>query len=618
MNFSDIESSASRWRACSPSWKRGETRPDGRDALDHVHRDLDAVDRDRVARPSRRSPDAPRAGHVRRRRRRVRPRTQCGAGARSDAGDPSLPPARASSRPCAARRVSSRPSAATETVRIAVAKLDARLLEAEEMLAAKLAASQRAADLGALAGAVRAVAQGVGESRSRRRAPCARRSSGRTRRRRADVSPLVDSSTGTTTTSASLESKVAALAAHARSRIARWSASSWTTARELQEAADAAARDARRAASASWCATCRRDQGKEADLVIRGEEVEIDKRILEEMKDPLIHLLRNCDRPRHRDARRAARGRASRRAPRSRSRSRQSNGNKVEIRVSDDGAGIDVEQVKARRGQARADRAAEAADTDDEATALGARSSSPDVSTSPIITESPAAGWAWRSCARRPRSSAAASSSRRGRARARRSGMMLPLTLATFRGILVEAAAQVFVVPTAQVERVVRVRRGRRPDRRGPRDAVARRPGRRAGAARRRAGTAACADARGDATRPLPVLILGVGRAAQSPSPWTPCSTSRKCWSSGSASRCRACAISPAPRCSAPGEVAPDPERRRPAQVRAQTAGARRRAESPRRRSRPQATRASRSWSPKIRSPRACCSRASSNPPATA
>ena len=37
-----------------------------------------------------------------------------------------------------------------------------------------------------------------------------------------------------------------------------------------------------------------RDQGKEVDLVIRGDEVEIDKRILEEMKDPLIHLLRNC------------------------------------------------------------------------------------------------------------------------------------------------------------------------------------------------------------------------------------------------------------------------------------------------------------------------------------
>ena len=31
---------------------------------------------------------------------------------------------------------------------------------------------------------------------------------------------------------------------------------------------------------------------------------------------------------------------------------------------------------------------------------------------------------------------------------------MLPLTLATFRGVLVESARRTFVVPTAQVERV--------------------------------------------------------------------------------------------------------------------------------------------------------------------
>ena len=37
-----------------------------------------------------------------------------------------------------------------------------------------------------------------------------------------------------------------------------------------------------------------RAQGKEVDLVLRGGEVEIDKRILEEMKDPLVHLLRNA------------------------------------------------------------------------------------------------------------------------------------------------------------------------------------------------------------------------------------------------------------------------------------------------------------------------------------
>ncbi len=37
-----------------------------------------------------------------------------------------------------------------------------------------------------------------------------------------------------------------------------------------------------------------REQGKSMELVIQGSEIEIDRHILEEMKDPLIHLVRNC------------------------------------------------------------------------------------------------------------------------------------------------------------------------------------------------------------------------------------------------------------------------------------------------------------------------------------
>ena len=36
-----------------------------------------------------------------------------------------------------------------------------------------------------------------------------------------------------------------------------------------------------------------RSQGKEVELLLVGKEIEVDKRILEELKDPLIHLLRN-------------------------------------------------------------------------------------------------------------------------------------------------------------------------------------------------------------------------------------------------------------------------------------------------------------------------------------
>ncbi|MBU1163357.1 MAG: Hpt domain-containing protein, partial [Proteobacteria bacterium] len=36
------------------------------------------------------------------------------------------------------------------------------------------------------------------------------------------------------------------------------------------------------------------DQNKQVELILHGTELEVDKRILEELKDPLIHLLRNC------------------------------------------------------------------------------------------------------------------------------------------------------------------------------------------------------------------------------------------------------------------------------------------------------------------------------------
>jgi len=34
--------------------------------------------------------------------------------------------------------------------------------------------------------------------------------------------------------------------------------------------------------------------GQGDELVVRGGEIEMDRRVLEEMKDPLIHLVRNC------------------------------------------------------------------------------------------------------------------------------------------------------------------------------------------------------------------------------------------------------------------------------------------------------------------------------------
>jgi two-component system chemotaxis sensor kinase CheA len=196
-----------------------------------------------------------------------------------------------------------------------------------------------------------------------------------------------------------------------------------------------------------------RDQGKEAELTIRGEEVTIDKRILEQMKDPLVHLLRNCidhgvETPEQR--RRASKpSRAAITLAIS-----PVNSTQVEISISDDGAGIDVEKVKAaacRRGLVspkELDHLSESA-----ALALVFET---DISTSPMITRVSGRGLGLAIVREKVEKLGGhvALESRHGSGTSIR--MTLPLTLATFRGVLVEAARRLFILPTAQVERVTR------------------------------------------------------------------------------------------------------------------------------------------------------------------
>jgi two-component system chemotaxis sensor kinase CheA len=94
-----------------------------------------------------------------------------------------------------------------------------------------------------------------------------------------------------------------------------------------------------------------RESGKEADFDIAGGDVELDKLIVEELSDPLMHLLRNAldhgiELP---DVRRAQ-GKSGRGLIRLKA---QQRGNHVVIEVGDDGAGLDearIRQVAIARG----------------------------------------------------------------------------------------------------------------------------------------------------------------------------------------------------------------------------------------------------------------------------
>ena len=197
-----------------------------------------------------------------------------------------------------------------------------------------------------------------------------------------------------------------------------------------------------------------RDCGKEAELVIAGDELETDRKILEEVKDALVHLLRNCvDHGVETPQKREQLGKPRRATIHIGVSSRAAG--KVEIVISDDGAGIDLKKARAaavRMGMLSAEDAEKI--DDQQAAALIFQSG---VSTSPMITEVSGRGLGLaivREKAEKVGGSVAVST-RRGEGTSFR--LLLPLTFARFRGVIVRAGDAQFVLPTRHVARVLRV-----------------------------------------------------------------------------------------------------------------------------------------------------------------
>lgn len=86
-----------------------------------------------------------------------------------------------------------------------------------------------------------------------------------------------------------------------------------------------------------------RELGKEVDLLIEGGEISVDKRILEEMKDPLMHLLRNAiDHGIESQADRELQGKPRVGTLRLRA---TRDVNRVLLEVRDDGRGLDIQAI---------------------------------------------------------------------------------------------------------------------------------------------------------------------------------------------------------------------------------------------------------------------------------
>ncbi len=199
-----------------------------------------------------------------------------------------------------------------------------------------------------------------------------------------------------------------------------------------------------------------REQGKEVELSIQGGDIEIDRRILEEMKDPLIHLARNCvDHGIETPTERVSLGKAARGTITFSISAR--NGSNVELLVIDDGRGIRADKVRAAAGKAHLlspEKAESLADK--EILPLIFQSG---VSTSPIITDISGRGLGLAIVKEKVERLNGALSVTTEPGRETSFRIILPLTLARFHGVTVRVGEHLFVLPTSNVERVMRVKK---------------------------------------------------------------------------------------------------------------------------------------------------------------
>jgi two-component system chemotaxis sensor kinase CheA len=198
-----------------------------------------------------------------------------------------------------------------------------------------------------------------------------------------------------------------------------------------------------------------RSSGKPVDLRIEGERIEMDRRILEALRDPLMHLIRNSiDHGIEYPTIRASKNKSARGSvwirivPLA--------GSKVGIEVSDDGAGIDRAKIRKAAVEKGVITAKEEVKlTDDEALQLVFRSG---LTTSPAITDLSGRGLGLSivvdSVSHLGGDMTIASEVGKGT----KITLRVPVRLATFRGVVVRLGGQEYIFPKQQVRKVIRVR----------------------------------------------------------------------------------------------------------------------------------------------------------------
>lgn len=198
-----------------------------------------------------------------------------------------------------------------------------------------------------------------------------------------------------------------------------------------------------------------RDSGKRIDLRLSGEGLEIDRRVLDRLKAPLMHLLRNAvDHGIETPAERQLAGK-SESGTISVDALAQSN-NTVLLTISDDGRGAEPEQLKQRAatlGLAQADVLSHM----DDAKALSLVFES-GLSTSAALTDVSGRGLGLAIVREHIEQLGGQVRVERKTSGGLRFCLTLPTRLANFHGLLLKLSEQYFVMPSIQVDRVLRIK----------------------------------------------------------------------------------------------------------------------------------------------------------------
>ncbi|MGM0452580.1 MAG: hybrid sensor histidine kinase/response regulator [Thermodesulfobacteriota bacterium] len=196
-----------------------------------------------------------------------------------------------------------------------------------------------------------------------------------------------------------------------------------------------------------------KEQKKFVDLTVSGGEIEVDKRILERIKDPIIHLIRNAvdhgiEAPELRkNLGKPEKGRIAISVV-------QLESNRVEVTIEDDGDGIDMEAIQSKAIKTGIVRQQDV-ETLSETETLGLIFHS-GLSTSPLISEISGRGLGMAIVKESIEDIGGRIDITHTKGKGTAFKLELPITQATFRGILVFVADQYYILPNAQVQHVVR------------------------------------------------------------------------------------------------------------------------------------------------------------------